>query len=94
MECFLADVKTEHAGSYLKQLCRHWGHKFPVEFTDKHGKIELPTATCVLDASAAALAVGLTVQDGGDAERMKQVVAEHLQRFGFRETLVFDWRAA
>jgi hypothetical protein len=29
-----------------------------------------------------------------DMDRFKTVVAEHLQRFGHRETLTFDWRDA
>ena len=78
----------------MKQLCRHWSHKFPVEFTDEHGQIDLPAATVVMDATAAGLAVSLAVKPDGDADRMKTVVEEHLQRFGFKETLVFSWREA
>jgi hypothetical protein len=29
--------------------------------------------------------------DDADQARIEKVVEEHLQRFGFRETLVFDW---
>ena len=75
----------------MKQLCRHWGHKFPVEFDDATGTIELPQAQCVLSATPELLAVRLTLPDDADQERMERVVAEHLQRFGFREELGFDW---
>ena len=35
----------------------------------------------------------LTVPGDGDAARMRQVVAEHLDRFAFREApLSFDWQ--
>lgn len=27
-----ANVATEHASRYLQRLCKHWAHKFPVEF--------------------------------------------------------------
>jgi hypothetical protein len=86
-----AEVKTEHAVSYMKQLCRHWAHKFPVEFDDQQGAIQLPKAACVLSASPLALNIRLDMQDDADQAHVENVVAEHLQRFGFRETLVFDW---
>ena len=86
-----AEVPTEHAVSYLKQLCRHWAHKFPVEFDDTHGKITLPRAYVTLMSSPVVLSVYVEVAEPADQDRMEEVVAEHLQRFGFRETLVFDW---
>lgn len=89
-----AHVATAHAVSYMKQLCRHWSHKFAVSFDDQHGRIELPKAVCTLDANASELLVRLETFDGEDEPRMQQVVAEHLQRFGFREQLVFDWQPA
>lgn len=87
-----ANVPTAHATSYLRQLCRHWGHKFPVTFDDSQGRIELPKAVCELAALPEELRVVLTVPDAADTNRMQEVVAEHLQRFGFREQLVFDWK--
>ena len=86
-----ADVKTEHATSYLRQLCRHWAHRFPVEFDDHKGTIELPQTNCELKASPEVLLVRLTLRDDADQDRMEKVVEEHLQRFGFRETLAFTW---
>lgn len=91
MKISKADVKTDNAVSYMKQLCRHWGHKFEVEFDDSQGRIELPKAHCVLDAKADGLAIRLEMPDDADQDRVEQVVAEHLQRFGFREELVFAW---
>ena len=86
-----AEVPTAHAVSYLRQLCRHWSHKFPVEFDDSHGKIQLPKGVVQMMPSPTALSVYLEVPAAEDQERMEQVVAEHLQRFGFRETLEFHW---
>jgi hypothetical protein len=37
------------------------------------------------------LAVSVEIHEGADQERIEKVVEEHLQRFGFRETLVFRW---
>jgi hypothetical protein len=87
-----AIVSTELGSQYLRQISRHWAHKYPVEFTDTHSRIELPMALCTLSASDKALTVDVSVHDAADQEHMEEVVAEHLQRFGFRETLVFDWK--
>jgi uncharacterized protein len=86
-----AEVATANAVNYRNQLCRHWAHRFPVEFNEEEGTIELPQARCVLKAGPAALAVTVEVQEGADQDRTEKVVEEHLQRFGFRETLVFEW---
>ena len=86
-----AEVPTANAVSYLRQLCRHWSHKFPVEFDDTHGRIQLPKAIVQLMPSPTALSVYLEVAAAEDQARMEEVVAEHLQRFGFKETLVFNW---
>ena len=47
---------------------------------------------CALAADDQALDVTLTGDVDADMDRFKSVVADHLQRFGHRETLVFDWR--
>jgi hypothetical protein len=91
MKVSAADVKTASAVSYMKQLCRHWAHKFPVEFNDQHGTIQLPQAACLMEASPETLAVRLEIADEADRARIEKVVEEHLQRFGFREVLSFEW---
>lgn len=92
MQLSEAAVSTEKAGSYMKQLCRHWGHRFPVEFDDAHGRIEMPAMLCLLDATADSLAVRLELDEGADQDRMEEVVREHIQRFAFREQLAFQWK--
>jgi hypothetical protein len=90
MALALAKVPTAHASRYLQQLCKHWGHKYPVEFTPEHGRIEMSAGVLVLDAAPEALNLRLTTGPE-DLIRMQGVVAEHLQRFAFKETLAFDW---
>ena len=91
MAVALATVPTAHASRYLQQLCKHWGHKFPVEFTPQHGRIELSAGVLVLDAGSEALSLHLTAEPD-IIVRMTGVVAEHLQRFAFKEALAFDWK--
>ncbi len=94
MRVSIAKVATENACSYLRKLCQHWSHKFTASFDDQHGKIELPAATCILDAADDRLDVRLELKQEADQARLEKVVEEHLQRFGFRETLVFAWSAS
>lgn len=88
----LATVPTDHASRYLQQLARHWAHKFPASVTAGAARIDLPMGRCELAAGAGALEVSLTGAPDADMDRFRTVVAEHLQRFGHRETLVFAWR--
>jgi len=85
-------VPTAHASRYLQQLCKHWGHKYTVEFTPQNGRIEMSAAVLILDADPEGLGLQLTAAPE-DLERMEAVVAAHLQRFAFKEDLAFDWRA-
>lgn len=83
-----ATVTTASASRYLQQLCKHWSHKFAVEFTPQHGTIPFDaTRVCTLDASPEALAMRIEASDDATLERMQGVVIEHLKRFAFREDL-------
>ena len=93
MSAAVARVATEHGSRYLQQLCKHWSHKFPVEFTPTNGRIEMSAGVLILDADAEGLGLRLTAA-AADIERMEGVVAAHLQRFAFREELAFDWAEA
>jgi hypothetical protein len=91
----IAVVPTASASRYLQQLCKHWSHKFAVEFDAARGHVPLPIGSADLAASDSALTVTCTVAEGGDLARLQQVVADHLNRFAFREgELAFDWQVA
>ena len=91
MSVATARVPTAHASRYLQQLCKHWSHKYPVEFTPQNGRIEMSAAVLILDADAEGLGLQITAA-AEDIERMEDVVARHLERFAFKEELKFDWR--
>lgn len=88
-----AVVPTAYASRYLQQLCKHWSHKLAVEFTPLHGTIRFPSGACAtLDAGEEALTSTIAAPDAETLERMKTVLAEHLDRFAFREApLPFAW---
>ena len=91
MSVAVARVPTAHASRYLQQLCKHWSHKYPVEFTPENGRIEMSAGVLILDADPEGLGLRLSAEPE-NLERMEGVVADHLKRFAFREELVFDWR--
>jgi hypothetical protein len=87
-------AKTASGSRYLQQLCKHWGHKFDVEFSATRGQVRFPAAVATMEASADALLVCIETEDVGSVERLKEVVANHLDRFAFREApLPFEWSA-
>lgn len=85
-----ATVATEHASRYLQQLCKHWGHKFTVEFTPTDGRIDLGEGR-IVEMTADDKALKITLE-AADLERLQQVVVDHIVRFAFREELIFDWQ--
>ena len=88
-----ATVPTTNASRYLQQLSKHWSHKFEVTFDAQSGVIALPMGALRMDAQAEALVVTLDPAPDADVERFKQVVADHLDRFAFKEApLAFDWK--
>ena len=88
-----ATVPTTHGSRYLQQLCKHWSHKFDVDFDADKGEIGFPMGPIRMAAQPEALVVTLEPNADADVDRFKQVVADHLNRFAFREApLSFDWR--
>jgi hypothetical protein len=86
-----ASVPTANALKYVQQLCKHWSHKLEVDLEDRKGVVRFPAAVVTLEAGADALQVAIE-GDESEVERMKGVVATHLDRFAFREApLKFDW---
>jgi len=83
---------TANGGRYLQQLCKHWSHKFAVEFDTTRGEIQLPTGRVVLTARPDHLEATLTPTGYADLDRLKTVVEDHINRFAFREApLAFVW---
>ena len=87
-----AHVPTPNALKYMRQLCKHWSHKLEVELGDESATVRFPSAVARMSADDRQLVV--TVEADGDEtlDRIKGVVASHLDRFAFREApLTFDW---
>ena len=94
MPTSISSVKTEHASRYLQQLCKHWSHRFEVEFNETSGKVPFsPETSLGLATDSSSLIMTLSVEKLEDLERMQAVVADHLKRFAFREELDVVWTA-
>ncbi|MDQ1152814.1 DUF2218 domain-containing protein [Brevundimonas sp. SORGH_AS_0993] len=89
----LARVPTQNAARYLQQLCKHWAHRFEVDFTPDHAVVALPEARLTLNAFPEALEILLQGESPEGVLRMRDVVQSHVDSFAFREApLEFTWR--
>ena len=86
-----ANVTTEMASRYLQQLCKHFAHKVPAEFTPEAGSITFSTGKCTLTAQGNILAMTVAAENAEELEELKDVVARHLQRFAFRDNPAIVW---
>jgi hypothetical protein len=90
-----ARVPTANGARYLQQLCKHWSHKLEVQLSDDEGIVRFPNAVATMKADADALTVRVEAGDDETLQRMKGVVASHLDRFAFKEApLPFEWQKA
>lgn len=81
-----AKIATASGSRYLQQLCKHWSHKFSVDFTPEHGRIPFDeTRLCLLEASPERLDLRVEAGDEEALARTQQTVINHLKRFAFRE---------
>jgi hypothetical protein len=87
-----ARVPTTSGGKYVQQLCKHWSHKLPVELEGDTGVVTFVGAVATMKADAEAIDVSVRGEDREQVDRLKDVVAQHLDRFAFREApMTYDW---
>jgi hypothetical protein len=88
-----ARVPTATGARYLQQLCKHWSHKLDVQLSENEGIVRFPSAVATMRADPDALTVSVEAPDDETLQRMKGVVASHLDRFAFKEApLPFAWQ--
>lgn len=97
-----ARVPTTNGSRYLQQLCKHWQHNMPVTFSPERGEVTFPKnargadwpadATGTLIAHPDVLEVRIDASAPGQLDGLKGAMADHLDRFAFREApLAFAW---
>ncbi|QQN51442.1 DUF2218 domain-containing protein [Stutzerimonas balearica] len=87
MHLSFAHIACANPGRLINRLCKHWGHKFPVELDDALGRIELPIGECRLRDAGERLEAQLQAADAAALARLQQVVADHLERMASGEAL-------
>ena len=92
MRSATAHVPTANAARYMRQLCKHWSHKLEVELAETCGTVRFDFGRAELCAEHDMLAVTVAGEDSGARDRLKTILAGHLDRFAFREApLTFEW---
>lgn len=87
-----AAVELSDAGRYMKQLCRHFAHKVDVEFDDTVGIKRMPGMLCTMKVTEPTiLTFVIDAESAERAVRHQDVIARHLEKFAFRETVTFEW---
>ena len=86
-----ATFKTAHASRYLQQLCKHFGHKVPTNFTPTEGHVSLPFGECNFTANDGVLTLRATAA-ASKLPKVERFLADHLARFAFREPHTLDWQ--
>ena len=84
-------VKTLKASIYLQQIGKHFSHKLVVDFDSQAGRIEFPFGIAELNAEELGLNIIAKAVTAENLDKMKHVLASHLERFAFREKLKCNW---
>jgi uncharacterized protein len=86
-----ATVSTEKPVPYMRQLCKHFGHKVDAVCIDDSGYINFEAGRCDLRAGDGELLLTVTAETEENRERLRNVVGSHLERFGRRDELSVTW---
>jgi uncharacterized protein len=86
-----ATVATDKPVPYMRQLCKHFGHKVEAAFGDDSGYIHFEFGRCELAAGDGELQLTVSAADEDGRDRMRRVIGSHLERFGRRDELTVDW---
>ena len=79
-------ITTPSASKYLQQLCKHWSHKFAVNFTPDKGRVPFGDGgAATFEATPETLTLRIEAADAETLARLEGVVVEHFKRFSFRE---------
>ena len=91
----VADVPTDAAARYAKQLLSHLGHKVTMEPLDGEplgGRLVFAYASATIIPGAEGLTMRATAPDAESLARVQDVLKRHLEKFGARRELVVEWR--
>ncbi|RBQ17347.1 DUF2218 domain-containing protein [Spongiactinospora rosea] len=90
----IATVATDRPERYLKQLCAHLGRKVQADYTETQGLLTFAYGQCELAARPGSLVLSAAAPTADDLAKVEDVVGSHLVRFGERDELDVQWKAA
>jgi uncharacterized protein len=91
----VAEVPTDAAARYAKQLLAHLGHKVAVEAIDgepQGGRLVFAYGTATVVPGPDRLTLRAAAGDAESLARVQDVVSRHLERFGARRAVVVEWQ--
>ncbi|NYH77649.1 hypothetical protein FHR84_000963 [Actinopolyspora biskrensis] len=92
-----AEVRTQRAQRYLKQLASHLGERCEITEETDSTRITLPrdrgTGHCLLTPHAETLTMHAEADTTDDLASVQDVIGRHLERFGERDGLTVAWSA-
>jgi uncharacterized protein len=94
MRSYSGEVVTNDGARVMRRLCKHWSHKFTVQCDDIDGVIQLNDVRVTMRATPDRLHVQLVNPLAEVPERLKGVVAEHLQRMAGDQPFMVEWAEA
>ncbi|MCP2321692.1 hypothetical protein HDA40_000199 [Hamadaea flava] len=95
MPTSIANVATDAAPRYAKQLAAHLGRRSAIEeLADGGYRITLTAGAGVLEPRADKLVMRASAPDDESLAVVQDVLGRHLERFGQRRELVVTWESA
>ena len=91
----VAEIPTDAAARYAKQLLTHLGHKVtmePLEGEPLGGRLVFAYASATVIPASDRLTLRATAPDVDSLARVQDVLKRHLEKFGARRELVVEWR--
>jgi len=92
----VADVPTDAAARYAKQLLSHLGDNVtmePLQDEPLGGRLVFAYASATVIPAEGRLVMRATAPDADSLARVQDVLKRHLERFGARRELVVEWRS-
>lgn len=87
-----ARFETANGSKYLQQLCKHFAHKVPVDYSPSRGECRFSCGIASLDADDTSLRIKVDSPDAEQLGQTKHVIDSHLTTFAFREKFQgFAW---
>jgi hypothetical protein len=85
-------ARTDEGAAVVARAARHFAHKVLVESDGTATFVHTRFGIAILEPAPGGVAIELRSQTDPELERLRAVIASHLQRFA-RAPLALEWRA-